>query len=288
MDKHSLNEYAIGAYVIQSVATSARNERCDRCECNLDNVDNLSKSAACIRVFPWAEDTSLRCFSCALDCNVFELQHALRSDAVKFANRNEVEQALAERLRAMKARARGESVECVPARDAQGRPRVKALIHGLVINRISKTGKAFWSELRGRCAFASARREYAFGIPEGDDSLRSSDPAQPLIAYVYGLNARPADGITQANDDRTLRECFARGFPAPLLWLQGVSEKAARDKHIPRAREIVERAGFNADTCPTLCTKSMNREAIQALVQALDEHFSGAEIAPIAANKSLR
>lgn len=271
-----LDEYARGAYQFRYATTSVT---CDRCGLAVD------VGAVAIRVFDPNGSGSDRCVSCALDCSVFELRYALREEKNAFEGRAAIESALEARIAAMIARARGAPVECVPARDHTGKPRVKALVHGLVINRVSATGKAFWTQLRAGCAFASARREYAFHIPAGDDSMRSSDPAQPLVAYVYGLNARPADALTQSRDDRVLRDCFKRKFPAPLLWLQGVTEKSARDKHIPRAREIVERAGFDADQCPVLCAKTMDRAALEALVDAMDEHFSGNEIAPIAAKK---
>jgi hypothetical protein len=261
------------SYSLQRVDTEVSCERCGRV---------LRGDDAAIRCDrPWivGADASFRCGTCALDCDVRALRDSLLASALMFDQRSALESAVAERLRAIAARARGKFAPCTPARDREGRPRVRVLIHGLVISRVSVTGKAFWSQLRAGCAFSSARREYAFEAPAGDDSLRGYDPAQPLVAYVYGLNARPADVLTQSRDDRTLRECKERGFPPPLLWLQGVSERAARDKHVPRAREIVERAGFEADHCPTLCCKSMSRAAVEALVEALDEHFDGTEIA---------
>lgn len=273
MDRYTAGEY--------SIVTLETKRACDRCGQALGAGETAIRS----QFLPSGREVA--CASCALDTNVFELREALRNTAAAFAGRKELEKAIEARFAAIDARTRGANVECVPARDPKGRPRVRVLVHGLVISRVNVTGKAFWSELGFGHAFASPKREYAFDLPSGEEaSLRSYDPTQPLVAYVYGLNARPADAITQSNDDRSLKECFARKFPPPLLWLQGVTEKTARDKHIPRAREIVERAGFDADACPVLCAKSMDRAALEALVGAMDEHFSGAEIAAVGAKKS--
>lgn len=276
MDTSALDDFAAGSYVLRPANSQTE---CDRC------ASVIAANEPAIRVFPWIPEERYRCFGCSLDCSALDLRYALRANALAFAERERVEKSLAERIDAMERRARGADVSCVPARDRQGRPRVRALIHGLVVSAKSKTAGAFWSELRAGCAFSSARREYAFHGPGVDDTMRSGDPAQPLVAYVYALNARPADKVTQASDNRTLQTCFARGFPPPLLWLQGVTEKTARDKHIPRAREIVSSVGFDADSCPVVCAKGMDRAAIETLVDALDEHFSGAEIAPIASKK---
>jgi hypothetical protein len=229
---------------------------------------------------PWLNDAPplvWQCFDCALDLDPPALRAAFTQSTVEFGDRAALLARVERRLAAIDARAHGKALACDPAKDPQGRPRVRALVFGIVVSSLHATGKAFRDSLVVQRRLRSDKREYRFDAASGGPVMASYDPAQPLVALVYGVPGRPADALMQANHDRFLWECFARGHPPPVLWLQGVTERTARDKHIPRVREIVARSGYDPDECPTLCCKSIDRDAVRALGALLDEHFDGRE-----------
>jgi hypothetical protein len=258
-----------------SLVTEGESVPCACCERPLE-LDPVRVTGA----KPWLNEppSPVRlCFGCALDLDPPALRSAFAQSAVEFRDRAALLARVERRLAAIDARAHGTTLSCDPSTDPQGRPRVRALVFGIVVSSLHATGKAFRSALLVERCLRSDKREYRFDAASGGPVMASYDPAQPLVALVYGVPGRPADALMQANHDRFLWECFARGHPPPVLWLQGVTERTARDKHIPRVREIVARSGYDPDECPTLCCKSIDREAVRALGALLDEHFDGRE-----------
>jgi hypothetical protein len=231
--------------------------------------------------------------ACALDADPRAFLAVLRSDEASFDGRSSLRALANKRVEAIEARANARWTTArtangdqpglaprrgfeddpslvAPARDPKGRPRVRVLVHGTAVGSNEK----FWSLLR-EGAWASSRREYAFVPVGGWEVIGEEDPAQPVVAVVYAARAQKNANLEQ---EPWLWLLGALGLRAPLLWLHGIKEFDARDDNVLRVRAHVDACGITSDACPLLCAPRMTPEALDALVAALDEHASGAEL----------
>lgn len=161
-----------------------------------------------------------------------------------------------------------------PARDRRGRPRVRVLILGTAVNDANESAARFWLKLREGGSWASAKREYVFVSRVGWRIAPDEDPAQPIIGLVYAPLAKKRAKLER---HVFLWLLAAMGMSPPLLWLHGIKASSTRDENVLYIREHVERSGFQADLCPTLCAPTVDDAALDALVLALDDHCDGAE-----------
>jgi hypothetical protein len=162
-----------------------------------------------------------------------------------------------------------------PQRDDEGRPRVRVLVVGSAMASNSATARAFF-ELIGRSQrWSSPKREYEFVQKLGIEFPMSYDPSCPLIGVVYAPYAKKNAPFDHSDE---LWLYSAVGYPQPLLWLQGIKSHKVRDENILRVRERVESLGFRGDECPIVCSPKVDRAAVDALVNGLDEHFDGREL----------
>ncbi len=162
-----------------------------------------------------------------------------------------------------------------PQRDDEGRPRVRVLVVGSAMASDSATSRAFFALIGSSQRWSSPKREYEFVQKLGIEFPMSYDPSCPLIGVVYAPYAKKNAPFDHSNE---LWLYSAVGYPQPVLWLQGIKSHKLRDENILRVRERVESLGFRGDECPIVCSPKVDRAAVDALVNALDEHFDGREL----------
>lgn len=236
---------------------------------------------------------------CALDVDTLSFVEWLSQDPTDFSSRDELEALAQVRARAILRRrdarwsflragiGANERVAAVepsvsfederasvsPARDRQGRPRVRIVLLGGALSTQPSLALRD-GRLREGDAWVSAKREYVFVRSFPWRFELDEDPAQPFVGLVYALNAR-----SDAREDRSgaLWEMSALGFSRPVLWLLGLKGLSKHDANIVRARQHVQRNGYDADDCPVVCARSLDARAMDSLVLALDEHCDGSE-----------
>ncbi|MBL8678208.1 MAG: hypothetical protein JNK05_03540 [Myxococcales bacterium] len=230
---------------------------------------------------------------CALDVDTRSFSELLARDDARFEQRDALAALAAARLESIEDR-RDRSWSAVngygaglapklgrdtpapplyPARDPQGRPRVRVSVHG-TDNVLDSTKRAsLWNQLRTMQAWSSPKREYVF--VDGRHGTTISDPSQPTIGHVYATIAKQSSfrEITTA-----LWQHRALGFGPPLLWLLGIKQWKKTDANVLSVREHLASQCVEPDECPVLCAPRLDAAALDALVLALDEHLDGREL----------
>lgn len=236
---------------------------------------------------------------CAVDCSVAGMDQTLRRDGTLFEGRHALTQLINRRSAVIQARRtyRWDSTfdpensmfrNATPPRfsvehphpdlmgdipfvqDHRGRPRVRVLCAGPLFVGPTKTQSKLYALLQ-RGGWASSRCEYEFVSSLNSWTLPEEDPAVPFVATLYGSIAHHK---TQECGLNPLFLWRSLHLPPPLLWLIGVTRNSTKDRYILSARETVDRFGFDPDQCPVLTADTMDETALDALVQALDEHFA--------------
>lgn len=164
------------------------------------------------------------------------------------------------------SRAFEDDVAIEPLCDARGRPTVRVIVHGV--------DERFWSALRARRFHPSGKREYVFVEPaRGWEAVPSEDPTQPIVAHVYAVNAK-SKAMVRSSYLWPLR---VLGAPRPLVFVFGIRPDKLDPAEVSAVRSNLDVAGYVGDDCPVLAVNRVDSRALDALVDALDEHFDGRE-----------
>lgn len=162
-----------------------------------------------------------------------------------------------------------------PARDAQGRPRVRVLCAGSAFSREHTSSERIDALTHVR-SWASPKREYVFEQREGARALEcDDDPAQPIVATLYAPIAT-SDSLIEGEEHLQLWRALR--FGVSMLWLIGADSGRTRDEHTLRFRELLVSNGLDGDRCPVLYAPEITEAALDHLVLALDEHVDGSEL----------
>lgn len=170
----------------------------------------------------------------------------------------------------------GQPFESEPARDPSGRPRVAVVAIGSAASVNCQEWMAF-EVFTPDSAVLSPLREYVLRVMSaGVTDVTSSDPSMPVVACV--LAALVDTRLVKAQREK-LVALHEQSLSAPLLWIIGEADDAARNAKALELREAVSAAGFDGDECSVLCSSSVDRDSIAELGRALDE-LSGARAVP--------
>ncbi|MBL8684474.1 MAG: hypothetical protein JNK05_35195 [Myxococcales bacterium] len=164
-------------------------------------------------------------------------------------------------------RAFEDDVAIEPVCDRQGRPTVRVLVHGVLDER-------FWNALRARRLYPSSKREYYFIEPDkGWEVVPSEDPTQPIVAHVYAVDAKSS----KMTRESVLWQLRVSGAPRPLVFVFGIRPDKLDPAMVADVRAMLDAMGYVGDECPVLAVYRPGGQGLDALVDALDEHFDGGE-----------
>jgi hypothetical protein len=203
----------------------------------------------------------------------FEGREALAAEAER--------RALAVRAAAMgpKARAKLGPIAAVePARDPQGRPRVRVLLLGNAASTSSRTPLvdgtvALDAELRAAVrngTVHSPLREYVM-VSHTSAASVAVDPSQPFVAGVFMMSTSIAPA---ASYRAKIADWAGLNLPPPILCVISEQDRAVVDAYVLKLRAMVEQCGYSADECPVLTASKRDRALFEALALKLDEHVA--------------
>lgn len=208
---------------------------------------------------------------CAVDVDVEGVRAVLARSKAAFEGREAIESIVRTRIDAIAQAERdwaGAVRAVAPAKDREGRPRVRVLLAGSAITLHG--GAMLDFEIHSKeLSWSSPLREYQF-IPQfSGELLPPDDPSQPVVAAVY---APFADSKAMSNQRQKVVGWKARGLPAPLLWIFARGKDLEpTDEQVLRWREFLESAGYNGDEARVLFSRDAKPASLDALVAALDE-----------------
>lgn len=164
------------------------------------------------------------------------------------------------------SRAFEDDVAIEPLCDERGRPTVRVIVHGV--------DERFGSALRARRFHRSSKREYVFVEPaRGWEAVPNEDPTQPIVAHVYAVNAKSTAMVRSSH----LWQLRVLGVPRPLVFVFGIRPDKLDPAQVSGFRSNLDVAGYVGDDSPVLAVNRVDSRALDALVDALDEHFDGRE-----------
>ncbi|MFO0558063.1 MAG: hypothetical protein U0269_08585 [Polyangiales bacterium] len=156
-----------------------------------------------------------------------------------------------------------------PARDRQGRPRVRVVCWHSTEGSTRAPGRGcFDSSTFGEdSTLTSSIREYVFVAHRKSADLRI-DPSQPWVAGAYWQDASAR--VSPGNPK--LVEWKALSLPSPVLVIVGseAEDQSKCDALAIRLRALVEKSGFNPDECPVVCGTRDDEAFRERLRLALD------------------
>lgn len=218
---------------------------------------------------------------CAVDVDLEGSMQALARTREYVMRREELERAIAERLRALDAiasRARaarkGAAADLEPSRDALGRPRVRVAVTGSAATAGWQLSELF-DAIAPTWAWASPLREYQFVAHTAQDCEPPDERTHPLIASVFAV----LTGVAMLASERALLLSHqARGLPTPVLLLLTRRRRSTRplatsvvDNEVRRYRKVIDDCGFAGDESLVVLAQPTARATLDALVAALDE-----------------
>lgn len=226
--------------------------------------------------------------ACWMDVNGPHFRAMLLGSPAPFEGRAKLaaeaeRRALATQAAAMgpKARAKLGPIEQVePARDPQGRPRVRVLFVGNAASTSSRAVRPDGAvvvdeELRTAVRHGTVRsslREYVLVNHTGVSSV-AVDPSQPFVAGVVMMSTSIAPAAAYR---AKIADWVGLSLPPPILCVISEEDRATVDAYVLKLRAMVEQCGYSADECPVLIANKRDRALFDALASTLDERVASA------------
>ncbi len=234
---------------------------------------------------------------CAIDVDAQQAYLGLQNYGAAFDDHEAIRKLAAARMKAIDALAKARSAAkkkgkpaeipaIEPARDPQGRPRVRLYWAGNLASTGGAVGDLF-ARLAPDGTIRSPLREFVLrSFVKVTRRSLDDDPSQPLIGALFGTLATVK--LVGVQRDK-LAAWRAEGVPTPVLWvLDLMRDPAVVDARVLEFRKALDEIGYVGDEASVVVTHGMDPEAISAVAIALDEAFAGATRKEATADPGMR